>query len=66
MNFRIKEPKLLMFKILIIFIPVYLIAYFTQNMVYILPTLAIGIMFGTSLNEVSKENDSEMEGENSD
>ena len=35
-------------------------------MVYILPTLAIGIMFGTSLNEVSKENDSEMEGENSD
>ena len=66
MNFHIKEPKVLLFKILIIFIPVYLIAYFTQNMVYILPTLAIGIMFGTSLNEVSKENDSEMEGENSD
>lgn len=66
MNFRIKEPKVLLFKILIIFIPVYLIAYFTQNMVYILPTLAIGIMFGTSLNEVGKKDDSEIDADTSD
>ena len=66
MNFRIKEPKVLLFKILIIFIPVYLIAYFTQNMVYILPTLAIGIMFGTSLNEVGKKDDSEIDSDTSD
>lgn len=66
MNFRIKEPKVLLCKILIIFIPVYLIAYFTQNMVYILPTLAIGIMFGTSLNEVGKKDDSEIDADTSD
>ena len=66
MNFHIKEPKVLLFKILIIFIPVYLIAYFTQNMVYILPTLAIGIMFGTSLNEASKKDDGEMDSDPSD
>ena len=66
MNFRIKEPKVLLFKVLIIFIPVYLIAYFTQNMVYILPTLAIGIMFGTSLNEVGKKDDSEIDADTSD
>ena len=66
MNFHIKEPKALLFKILIIFIPVYLIAYFTQNMVYILPALAVGIMFGTSLNEVSKKDDGEMNSDTSD
>ncbi len=66
MNFRIKEPKVLLFKVLIIFIPVYLIAYFTQKMVYILPTLAIGIMFGTSLNEVGKKDDSEIDADTSD
>ena len=66
MNFRIKEPKVLLCKILIIFIPVYLIAYFTQNMVYILPTLAIGIMFGTSLNEVGKKDDGEIDADTSD
>ena len=66
MSFHIKEPKVLLFKILIIFIPVYLIAYFTQNMVYILPALAVGIMFGTSLNEVSKKDDGEMNSNTSD
>ena len=53
-------------KVLIIFIPVYLIAYFTQNMVYILPTLAIGIVFGTSLNEVNENEDSDIDADTSD
>ena len=66
MNFHIKEPKVLLFKILIIFIPVYLIAYFTQNMVYILPALAVGIMFGTSLNETSKKDGDDMDSDSSD
>ena len=66
MNFCLKEPKVLLIKILIIFIQVYLIAYFTQNMVYILPTLAVGIMFGTSLNEVGKKDDGEIDADTSD
>ena len=61
MYFSVREPKLLLMKVLIIFIPVYLIAYFTQNMVYILPTLAIGIVFGTSLNEVNESEDGEVD-----
>jgi len=60
-GFSIKEPKLLAVKILIIFVPVYLIAYFTQNMIYILPTLAIGVVFGTSLNEGSKKEEGELD-----
>ena len=66
MYFSIREPKLLLMKVLIIFIPVYLIAYFTQNMVYILPTLAIGIVFGTSLNEVNESEDGEVDADTSD
>mgnify|MGYP000993112260 FL=1 len=66
MYFSVREPKLLLMKVLIIFIPVYLIAYFTQNMVYILPTLAIGIVFGTSLNEVNESEDGEVDADTSD
>jgi len=66
MYFNVREPKLLLIKVLIIFIPVYLIAYFTQNMVYILPTLAIGIVFGTSLNEVNENEDVDTDADTSD
>ena len=31
-------------KILIVFLPIYLTVYFTQNMVYVLPSLLIGII----------------------
>ena len=65
-NISIKNPKLLLLKIFIIFIPVYLIAYFTEKMVYILPTLAIGIMFGTTLNESVTKEDGEMDADTSD
>ena len=35
-------------------------------MVYILPALAVGIMFGTSLNEASKKDGDEMDSDTSD
>ena len=51
----IKNSKILFAKIFIIFIPVFLIAHFTKNMVYILPTLAIGLMLGASFNKDQNE-----------
>ena len=53
----INQPKILLVKIFIIFIPIFLVAHFTQNMIYVLPTLAIGVMFGASINQDSKEED---------
>ena len=57
---KIKNPKSLFMKILIIFVPIYLIAYFTQNMIYVLPALAVGIIFGNNLDDddgYSKDDD---------
>ena len=56
---RIVKPKLLLCKVLLIFAPVFLVAYFTQDMVYVLPTLAIGVFAGSSF----KQNESEEVGE---
>ena len=66
LNLRIKEPKILFFKIIIIFVPIYLIAYFTQNMVYILPTLAVGLLFGANIHDGAKTDDSETDADASD
>ena len=64
---KIKDPKTLILKILIVFLPVYLIAYFTQNMVYVLPSLAVGITLGNSINDESKiDNDESDDGESDD
>ena len=49
--------KKMLAKILIIFIPVFLVAYYTKNMVYILPTLAVGVMFGASINQNPKKDE---------
>ena len=38
MPFRIVEPKLLFIKVFMIFVPVFIVAYSTQNMIYVLPT----------------------------
>ena len=62
---KIKNPKSLFIKILIIFIPIYLIAYFTQNMIYVLPTLAVGIVFGNNLDDGYNKDDGE-EGDDGD
>lgn len=56
---KIKNPKSLFIKILIIFVPIYLIAYFTQNMIYVLPTLAVGIVFGNNLDDGYNKDDGE-------
>ena len=50
----IKEPKLLFVKVLIIFIPVFLVAHITENMVYVLPTLAAGLFIGGNMKDNSK------------
>jgi hypothetical protein len=60
---RINQPKATLVKILTIFVPVFLIAHFTKNMVYVLPTLAIGVMFGLSLNPDTQKKDDEGEGD---
>ena len=54
---HIKQPKIMLAKIFIIFIPIFLVAYYTKNMVYILPTLAVGVMFGASINQDPKKDD---------
>tara|TARA_B100000700_G_C14338136_1_gene531400 strand:+ start:16 stop:246 length:231 start_codon:yes stop_codon:yes gene_type:complete len=64
---KIKNPKSLFLKILIVFLPIYLIAYFTQNMVYVLPSLAAGIILGNSINDESKiDSDDSDDGESDD
>ena len=62
---KIKNPKSLFIKILIIFVPIYLIAYFTQNMIYVLPTLAVGIVVGNNLDDGYNKDDGE-EGDDGD
>lgn len=53
-GFKINQPKILVIKIIVIFAPVFAIAQLTQNMAYVLPTLAIGVLFGGSINGDAK------------
>lgn len=53
-GFKINQPKILVIKIVVIFVPVFAIAQLTQNMAYVLPTLAIGVLFGGSINGDAK------------
>ena len=46
---RVKSPRSLLIKLLIVFIPVYSVAYVTQSMVYVLPTIAVFFLFGASM-----------------
>ena len=45
MPFQIKNPQTLLIKMAVIFIPVYTVAILTEKMIYILPTLAVGLLF---------------------
>ena len=65
-GFRIQQPKLLTIKILVIFVPVYSIAYFSETMVYVLPALAVGVFFGASLNPNSKKDDADTDADTGD
>ena len=63
---RIVKPKLLFCKVLLIFAPVFSVAYFTQDMVYVLPTLAIGVFAGSSFKQNESDEVSEAEIESND
>ena len=66
MPFWIAKPKLLFIKVFIIFALVFLVAYFTQNMIYVLPTLAIGVFAGNNLKQNETEEGAEAEFETND
>jgi len=44
-RYRITLPNGLFIKILVAFVPVFAIAYFSQKMVYVLPALSIAAMY---------------------
>ena len=66
MSLRIVQPRLLLVKILVIFLPVFAVAHLTQNMVYVLPTLAIGVFIGGSLKQDEPEEEATAEFEAND
>ena len=66
MPLRIVKPKLLVIQVLSIFVPVFLVAYFSQNMVYVLPTLAISIFASNGLKQKESEESAEAEFETND
>lgn len=65
-GFRIKQPKALFVRIIVIFVPVFAMAHLTQDMVYVLPTLAIAVLFGGSINGDTKTDYDGAEGESGD
>ena len=50
----IRSPKELMLKLILVFVPVYGTAFFTQSMIYVLPTIAVFLLFGSG---ISMENE---------
>ncbi len=57
-SLKIKNPKILLFKLLIIFVPTFTISLMFNKMVYVLPTLAIGLLASGSFDVPSKEENS--------
>ena len=51
----IKNPKYLIFKLIFIFIPTFLIAILVDKMVYVLPTLAVGLLAATGVGEKQED-----------
>ena len=43
--------------------PTYLVAYFIDNMVYVLPTLASAVIFGNGLDKQNADDTNENEGD---
>ena len=62
----IANPKMLFLKICIIFLPTYLVAYFIDNMVYVLPTLASALIVGNGLDKQNADDTNENDGETTD
>ena len=65
-NLSITNPKILFLKLFIIFLPTYLVAYFIDNMVYVLPTLASALIVGNGLDKQNVDDTNENEGETTD
>ena len=66
-SLKIKSPSLLLFKLVIIFVPTFLIALYVDKMVFVLPTLAIGLLLGTGFDGSdtnSKDNEESDSGDN--
>ena len=57
---------MLFLKIFIIFLPTYLVAYFIDNMVYVLPTLASALIIGKGLDKQNADDTNENDGETTD
>jgi len=57
----IKSPLNLLFKCMVVFGPTYAVALLTNQMIYVIPTLAAGLLLGNSLKESDGEdaNDSQ-------
>ena len=54
---KLKRPKSLLLKIIVIFVPIFSIAYISQEMVYVLPACAVaGLIFTETKAEASKDN----------
>lgn len=47
-----KSPKKLVLKIVVTILPVYVVAFFTESMVYVLPMIAVCLFLGTSFDDV--------------
>lgn len=54
-SLKIKNPKILLFKLLIIFVPTFTISLTIDKMVYVLPTLAIGLIASGGFDAPTKE-----------
>ena len=63
---RIKEPTTLFLKLIIIFVPTFLIALFIDKMVFVLPTLAIGLLLGTGIDGPDTNSKDNEESDNGD
>jgi hypothetical protein len=51
----IRQPKILMIKLIIVGLPTYSAALLTNKMVYVVPMLAVALLFGSNLNEGSTD-----------
>ena len=60
----IKSPKKLFIKLLLVFTPIYAVAFFTQSMVYVLPTVAVFLILGNSITTEGDAVDAKFEKEN--
>jgi hypothetical protein len=58
----IRQPKILMIKLIIVGLPTYSAALLTNKMVYVVPMLAVALLFGSNLKRrLTDETDADFE-----